>query len=140
MLLQEPIATSSPVACLGSFYDADVAADQTNVQLLLAGSAANDGVVMPKAGYIIGLTGSLSAAASAGSLTVGVTVDGTELASTTQTVTTGQEVRATFATDPARRVEAGAQIGVEITTDGSWNGTTADLDVQVWVVFDDWEF
>lgn len=140
-MLQENIAVKNPVACIPGFYDANVDASQTNVQLLLAGSGVGDGVVMPANGYVIGLTGTLSAAASAGSLTVGVTIDGTEVAVTTQTVTTGQEIRAQFTTGGDKvRFSAGQQLGVEITTDGSWNGTTADLDVQIWVVFEHWDF
>lgn len=139
-ILQENIAIKNPVVMLPGFYQANVAASQTNVQLLVAGSAANDGIVMPCAGWVIGLTGSLSAAGSAGALTVGVSIDGTEDADTTQTVTTGQEIRAKFQTDLAVRFTVGQQVGVEISTDGSWNGTTADLDAQVWVVLEDWDF
>lgn len=140
-MLQENIAIRNPVACIPGFYDTDVAASQTNVQLLLAGSGAGDGVVMPCDGYVIGITGSLSAAASAGSLTVGVSIDGTEDADTTQTITTAQEIRALFSTTAEKvRFTAGQQVGVEITTDGDWNATTADLDVQLWVVFEGWDF
>lgn len=140
-MLQERIAITNPVACIGNFCDTDVAASQTDAQLLLAGSGSNNGVVMPRPGYVIGLTGSLSAAASAGSLTVGVTIDGTEDADTTQTITTQQEIRALFTTGAqAVRFAAGQQIGVEITTNSSWDGTTADLGVQVWVVFEGWEY
>lgn len=140
-MLQESIAVKNPVAILGSFYDADVAASQTDAQLKLAGSASAEGIVMPKAGYVIGLTGTLSAAATAGSLTVGVSIDGTEETTTTQTVTTGQEISATFDTiGHAIRFEAGEQVGVEITTSADWDATTADLDAQVWVVFENWDY
>lgn len=139
-MYQERIAITNPVACLTGWFDTDVAASQTNVQLIMVGSAAGDGIVMPVAGYVIGLTASLTAAATAGSLTIGVTKDGTEWAGTTQTVTTGTEVRALFSTSANYRFAAGEQIGVEITTDGSWDGTTSDLDVQVWVVFEGWNY
>lgn len=139
-VLQERIAITNSLAMLPGFYQVNVAAEQTDVQLLVAGGAANAGIVMPQSGWIVGLTGSLSAAATAGSLTVGVTVDGTEKATTTQTVTTGQEINAQFDTATTRRFARGEQIGVEITTGATWDGTTADLDVQVWVVFDNWEY
>jgi len=139
-MLQEAIAVKNPVCCFGPFTDENVAASQTDAQLVLL--AGLDGVVMPKAGYVIGMTGSLSAAATAGSLTVGVSIDGTEDSDTTQTVTTGQEINATFKVDDGIRFTAGQQIGVEITTssDPAWDGTTADLAVWVWVVFEDWDF
>ena len=140
-MLQEQIAIKNPGPVpIGTFYDADVAAAQTDAQLLLAGSAANDGMVMPCDGYVVGITGSLSAAGSAGSLTVGVSIDGTEVAATRQTVTTATEIRALFKTDQKIRFNAGQQIGTEITTSADWNGTTADLDVQVWVVYEGWDF
>lgn len=82
MPLLENIGVMSPVAVFGPFQDVDVAASQTDVQLILAG--ANDGVVMPKAGHVIGMLWTLSAAASAGTLTIGVSIDGTEKTNTTQ--------------------------------------------------------
>jgi hypothetical protein len=119
-----------------TFMQEAVAASQSNVQLTVAqvDSAANnavDGITMPWAGCIVGVSYSLSAAASAGTLTIGPTVDGTEETDPTLSVTTG-----TSGSDTAKRgvatFDAGAQIGAEITTDGSWNATTADLAVTVW--------
>lgn len=139
-MLQENIAVRNPVVCLTGFGQVDVAASQTDAQLTLW-DASVDGIVMPKAGYVIGLGGTLSAAASAGSMTVGVTIDGTEDTDTTQTITTAAEFYDTFKTgDEAVRFAAGEQIGVEITTDGSWNATTSELAAQVYVVFEDWDF
>lgn len=139
-MLQENIAVKNPVVMLGGFYDTDVAASQSDVQLKVAGSANGEGIVMPCAGYVIGITGSLSAAGSAGSLTVGVSIDGTEDTDTTQTVTTATEIRAKFDTGDGVRFAAGEQVGVEITTSADWNGTTSDLDVQVWVVLEAWDY
>jgi hypothetical protein len=117
----------------------DVAASQTDAQLVLP--AGNDGIVMPKAGHVIGLLWTLTAAGSAGSLTIGVSIDGTEVAATRQTITTAAEGYPTWmVSDVAPAFAAGQQIGVEITTDGSWNGTTADLTVYLIVVFDDWDY
>lgn len=137
-MIQEDIATMNPVVIFPGFMDIDVAASQSDVQLLLPSGC--DGYVVPCDGYIIGLTASLNAAASAGSLTIGVSIDGTEVAATTQTVTTGQEVRAKFAVADRIHFLAGQQIGVEITTDGSWNATTADLSAEVYAVLEDWDF
>jgi hypothetical protein len=120
------------------FMQNALAATQTDVQLLVAevaAAAANavDGYVMPFAGEILGISGRLSAAASAGTLTIGPTVGGTEKTALTQTVTTGQSPRGTVIRGSIP-FSAGDLIGAEITTDGSWNGTTADLAVTVWVL------
>jgi hypothetical protein len=140
-MLLENIAVMNPAVVYPGFYQADVAASQADVPLLIAGSGGGDGYVMPKAGYVIGLTGSLSVAASAGQLTVGVTVDGVEQPNTTQTITTQQALAATFSVDSHRvRFAAGQQAGVEISTDAAWDGTTADLDAQLIVVFEDWDY
>jgi hypothetical protein len=139
-MLQENISITNPPFMLPGFYDTDVDANQSDAQLLVAGSASADGYVMPKNGYVIALTGSLSEAASAGSLTVGVSIDGTEVAGTRQTITTATEIRALFGTDALVRFTAGQQVGVEISTSADWNGTAADLDAQVYVVFEDWVF
>jgi hypothetical protein len=115
-----------------------VAADQTNVQLPVVvgeGSQAVDSYVAPFAGEVVAIAGTLSAAGSAGTLTVGATVNGTENASTTQTVTTGTEFRAAIRRGTARFV-AGDNIGAEITSDGDWDATTADLSVQLYVIYE----
>lgn len=111
------------------FAQANVAADQTDVQLKDA-SGQVDGVTMPFAGQIVALALDLSAAATAGELTVGVTINGTENATTTQTVTTGTAARVLFDRD-AVGFAAGDKIGVEITTNSTWDGLTADLAVNV---------
>jgi hypothetical protein len=123
-----------------TFHQADLAASQTDVQLSVAAvdNAADDqlqvdGYVMPFEGEIIAITARLSAAAGAGTLTVGPTVDGTEKTDPTLSITTAQSARDT-APRGAAVFDAGALIGAEITTDGTWNGTGADLTVQVWVL------
>lgn len=121
-----------------TFMQDNLAASQTDVQLLLAevASAAGntiDGYVMPFAGEIIAISGRLSAAATAGSLLIGPTVGGTEKTALTQTVTTGVSPRGTVIRGTAP-FAAGDLIGAEITTDGTWDGTTADLAVTVWVL------
>ena len=119
-----------------SFNQVDVAASQTDAQLLVSeatGSPVNTEYIMPWAGEVIGISYALSAAGSAGVFTVGPTINGTEVASLTQTVGTTTEGRAVVARGTAA-VAAGDNIGAEITTDGSWNGTTADLLVTVWVL------
>jgi hypothetical protein len=120
------------------FVQDALAASQSNVQLTAQDSAvAVDGITMPVSGEVLGISYDLSAAGSAGSLTVGATLAGTENASTTQSITTATSGKAVFprGTMP---FDAGAILGAEITTDASWNGTTADLAVTLWVALD-WE-
>lgn len=120
------------------FMQDALAASQTDVQLLVsevasAASNAVDGYVMPFEGEIVAITARLSAAATAGTLTVGPTVGGTEKTDPTLSITTAQS-----ASDTAPRgtsvFAAGDLIGAEITTGGTWDGTTADLVVVVWVL------
>lgn len=120
------------------FMQDDVAASQTNVQLGIiqeddaASNQSIAGVIMPFDGEIVAISYLLSAAGSAGTLTIGPTIGGTEDANLTQTVTTATSgyAKVPRTTIP---VSAGDEIGVEITTDASWNGTSSDLAVWVWV-------
>lgn len=123
-----------------TFMQDAVAASQTNVQLPVAevnAGAGNacDGYTMPWAGNIVGISFQLSAAGSAGTLTIGPTVDGTESSDPTLSVTTAASGSDT-ATRGTAAFAAGAVIGAEITTDGSWNGTSSDLVVTVWVLME----
>lgn len=117
-----------------------VAASQTDVQLNIievasAAALAIDGISMPWAGSVVGISVNLSAAATAGQMTVGVTLDGTEQAATVQTITTATAATAVF-NQAAVRFAAGAKLGAEITTNGAWDGTSADLAVFVYVLLD----
>ncbi|UVS81838.1 hypothetical protein [Actinokineospora sp. UTMC 2448] len=120
------------------FMQDAVAASQTDAQLLVAevaSAAANsvDGYVMPFEGEVVAVTARLSAAATAGSLTVGATVGGTEETSPALSITTEQSASETTLRGTAT-FSAGDVIGAEITTDASWDATTADLVVVVWVL------
>lgn len=122
------------------FMQADVAASQTDVQLSVAAvdNAADDQLAgveyaMPFDGSIVGISYTLTAAATAGTLTIGPTVNGTEKTDPTLSVTTGTSGY-DRATREATRFVAGDKIGAEITTGGTWDGTGADLAVVVWVL------
>ena len=121
------------------FMQDDVAASQTDVQIGIVqedDAASNQsiaGVIMPFAGEIVGMTWKLSAAGTAGSFTIGPTVGGTEKTALTDTVGTDASGTVTCARGTVP-FAAGAEIGVEITTDGSWDGTSSDLAVWVWVL------
>lgn len=112
-----------------NFAQANVAASQTNVQVLHHGV---EGVSMPFAGEVLAIAVDLSAAATAGTLTVGVTKGGTETAATTQTITTATAKTAIFPRGTMTFV-AGDKLGAEITTDAGWDATTAELSVEVFV-------
>lgn len=120
------------------FQQDGVVNDQTDVQLNVTevtSAAANavQGYVMPFAGTIVGVSADLSAAASAGQLTVGATIDGTEDSSTTLTVTDDTNSYTTVERGVST-FSAGAVIGCEITTSNTWDGTTSDLVATVWVL------
>ncbi|WFE44269.1 hypothetical protein [Verrucosispora sp. WMMD1129] len=135
--LMERIIAKGQLVPLVFMQDA-VAASQTDTQLLIAevasaASNAVDGYVMPFEGEIVAVSTRLSAAATAGTLTVGATVDGTEAAASAVAMTTGQSGRTRI---PRGTVTfpAGALIGAEITTNAGWDGTSADLAAVVWVI------
>lgn len=120
-----------------SFGQDAVAASQTDAQLNVAigeASQAVDSYVAPWKGDVVGIGYTLDAAGSAGVFTIGVTKGGTENTGTTQTVGTTTEGYKSFARGVMAIVE-GDNIGVEISTDGSWNGTSSDLSVQVYVLY-----
>ena len=116
------------------FTQGAVAASQTDVQLGVADGVADVvGYTMPFAGEIVAISADLDTAATAGSLTVGPTIGGTEQATLTKTLTTGTATRGFVARDTLK-FAAGSVIGAEITSDASWNAITADLAVIVWVL------
>lgn len=127
---QIELGTSKGQLVALAFGQANVSASQSDVQLV---GNQGDGYTMPWAGEIVGISYGLSAAASAGQLTVGPTIDGTEQTDPKLTITTGASGYDLAARGTAR-FAAGARIGAEITTNSGWNGTTAELDVAVWVI------
>ena len=114
-----------------SFGVANLSASQTDVQIKDA-TGQVEGISMPFAGELLAVSVDTTAAATAGSLTVGATKGGTENASTTQTITTATAATKAFARGTATFV-AGDKLGVEITTSADWDATTADLSVQLLV-------
>ena len=113
-----------------------VAASQTDVQLAIAEVASGAtnaiaGHIAPFAGEIIGISWLLSAAGTTGTFTIGPTVGGTEKTALTQTVGTAASGRATVVRGSIP-FAAGDEIGAEITTGGTWDGTSSDLGVVVW--------
>ena len=135
MQVQRYIAKGQLVPLM--FMEDAVAASQTNAQLPSVAVDAVSSLVlelgMPFDGEIVAISATLSVAGSAGSLTLGATVGGTEDANSTITITT-ETVKSLVIPRGKITFVAGDLIGAEMTSDGSWNGTTADLIVQVWVL------
>lgn len=121
-----------------NFMQDACAASQTDVQLNIVEVASGatltiDEYVMPFDGEIVGLSYSLDAAGTTGSLVIGVTLAGTEDAGTSKTVTTG--IRSSYKYPRGEMVfTAGARIGVEITTSADWAPATSDINVTVWAL------
>lgn len=124
-----------------TFLQDAVAASQTNANLPVVETGATSGTtsiagyVAPFAGEVIGVSAKVSSAATAGSLTIGPQIDGTEdtalqLSITTETEKSNTVPRGTI------KFDKDAEIGAEITTDGSWDGTSSDLGVVVWVLLE----
>lgn len=114
-----------------------VAASQTDVQLVTPGETTTPLVVgyeAPWDGEVVALAYTLDTAGAAGTLTVGVTIDGTEDADTTISVGTSANGYLRVPRGKCRFV-AGQQIGAEITTDATWDGTASDLGAQVYVLY-----
>lgn len=120
-----------------TFGQDTVAASQTGVQLnvgLGEASQTVDSYVAPWPGDVVGLAYTLSAAGTTGSFTIGATKNGTENTNTTVTVGTTTEGYKSIQRG-VMPIVAGDNIGAEITTAVGWDGTTADLAVQVYVLY-----
>lgn len=122
-----------------TFAQDAVAASQTDAQLYameVSGAVylAVDEYYAPWNGDVVAVTYDLSAAGSAGNLSIGATINGTEDADTTIAITTSQRGKKLIARGKCP-IAAGQYVGAEITTDGSWNGTASDLLVTVYVLF-----
>jgi hypothetical protein len=140
-ILQEQIAVMSPLVT-ARFVRHTVAASLNASALTVIDTNATSGAlnvtgeVMPFAGAIVGVGAALSAAASAGSLTLDVTINGvvTGFQLVITTSASGSTIKEYG--QPGFRFNAGDTIGVKITTTSGWNGTTADLLATVYVIFD----
>lgn len=131
----ERIAAKGQVVALTFMQDA-VAASQTNANLPLIETGATTGTTavttyeMPYPFDILSQSFVLSAAATAGTLTINPTIAGTVTTAIGNTVTTA----AAGYDKGLARGEAGDSVGVQIDTDGSWDATTADLAVTLFVM------
>jgi hypothetical protein len=143
-LLTEPVATSFPLittrfarhAVAASLNASAMAAIDTNAA---SGALNVTGEAMPFAGSVVGLAAALSVAAGAGQLTLDVTVNGT--VSGTQVIIGAGVTSGIMSREyGAVRFNAGDTVGVKITTNAGWNGTTADLLACVYLILDNAQF
>jgi hypothetical protein len=133
--MQNAAATSSPIIGF-HFSEADLAASQTDTAIPILGGDVNE-YVAAKDGYIVGYAIGLSAAVTAGSLAVDLTINGTS----TLTIDTDAASTTEFysALDvPDEPFNAGDAIGATYTSDGSYSGaTTDDIVVTIYVMYED---
>ena len=122
------------------FVQDNLAASQTDVALNIqevasAAALLITGLSMPWSGSIVGVSVDTSSAATAGTLTVTATLDGTKQSDTAQSITTATAASVVV---PQSKVPfaAAQKLGVKITTTGAWDATTADLAVIVYVLLD----
>jgi len=121
-----------------AFYQDEVPISQTNVQL--AGFMSPRGWCTAEAGSIVGVTVTISAARTAGSLIVEPTITDKDTGTITATGLTatldGTNTRSTFSQqDPGTDIfDGGDLIGLRITTSADWAPTTANLDSCVWII------
>ena len=124
------------------FYQEAVAASQTSVDLKVAevhGAVAHDALYYeaPWEFDIVAMSVTASAAGSAGTLTVVPTIATTAKAAPSVIQTTAAYGPGSYTRAKRGTVcgAAGDAIGAQLTTDGSWNGTTVDIVVTLWVLF-----
>ena len=122
------------------FVQDNLAASQTDVALNIqevasAAALLITGLSMPWSGSIVGVSVDTSSAATAGTLTVTATIDGTKQSDTAQSITTATAASIVV---PQSKVQfaAAQKLGVKITTSAGWDATTADLAVIVYVLLD----
>lgn len=117
------------------FYQDNSAASQTAVALTCLGDAVRTGYPMVRGGSVVGIVVLSNEARTASTLTVDATIAGSvtglqailDADNTTSKVTTQDTNLDTFT--------AGQQIGVKITTTGTWAPATADIIVGVQVEY-----
>jgi hypothetical protein len=117
------------------FAKADLAATQTATVVPILGGVVNT-YAMRRAGYIVGYAVNKSAATSAGTTAIDITVNGTSV-KTISIDTASTTVFRGSMPRPALRFAAGDTLGVTYTTDGSHAPTTQDIVVEVDVLFEE---
>lgn len=105
----------------------DVAANLSASTMDRFGSSADAGLALGIGFQIVGLTGALNAARSAGSLAVDVYVGGT--AAGVQIIFDGNNPQYAFTAAAGVQVAVGQEVTIRLTSTSGWTPTTADLKV-----------
>lgn len=132
--LQTPEATSSPIVAF-HFSLANLAVSQTDTAVPIPG-AVTERYAMPKGGYIVGYSAHLTAAITAGSLDIDITINTTS----TKTIAIDTAATTEFGDTvevPNEPFSALDTLGVDYTSDASLAPVTSDLVVTVFVMFED---
>ena len=116
----------------------NVSASQSNVSITLLGTSDNTVLVLPYGGMVVGISLVANAARSAGTLTAIPVVNGT--ASTTlSAVLDGKNTQyhsALRRSGPDNdEFQRNDPVGIQITTTAAWAPITADIVVNLYVVF-----
>lgn len=124
-----------------NFFQDDVAASQSDVALLINGSASADGFRAPWAGSIVGIMVLVATAEArlTDTLTVEPTVEGTPVSPVFSAVLDGTNTEHHSNTQAIEQTgstfSAGDKIGAVVTTGGSWTPVSADISVVVFVSY-----
>lgn len=114
----------------------NAAAAQTNVALNLLDSTTNTQITFPVMGNVVGISVASNAARTAGTLTVVPVINGT--ASTTLSAAL-DGTNTTYSSGIQQHVndpfEENQSIGIQITTDAAWAPATADIVVNLFILF-----
>lgn len=122
-----------------SFAEHSIANNQVDIEVHVQETANGqylsiNEVSLPFAGNLVAMTVNLSGSATTGQATFAPTINGTKIASQFhQTITTQQAITARFERDTIDLL-AGDKIGVKLTTNAGWNGTTLDAYVTLYVL------
>ncbi|MBU2685635.1 MAG: hypothetical protein KKF27_20530 [Gammaproteobacteria bacterium] len=135
------LATSSTIGVLSyNFYDEDVAANQSAAAWgLQAGANVGggiQGVIMPYAGSVVGISVLSNDTDTSDTFTADATIDGSVTGLQAGLLTADLGTSYTTQAQGEDTFTAGQAIGAKITTDANWLPTTADVVVTVFVKFD----
>lgn len=137
MTKDQRMGINFPVAGPFKFSVANIADSQDGTAVVYD-TQGNTPANMPLAGRVVAICARLNAAISAGTITVKVTIDGTEDTTNTCVIsgTEQYEVTADFI-DGLTEFDAEAVLGCVYDTDANVEANTVDLVVDVYVAFDD---